>query len=101
MKLTDLEPRWLGEQMFAFRCPHCRAIWLTCKNVAMGNKEQRELAVAANLEPTGPRYGAVLMKPETAWAWTTRDFATMSVTPSIDASKSGHWHGHITNGEIK
>ena len=24
----------------------------------------------------------------------------LTATPSIDASSSGHWHGHITNGEI-
>jgi len=29
------------------------------------------------------------------------DFNTLTVTPSIDASASGNWHGHITNGEIK
>lgn len=101
MKLLDLEPRWLNDHVFAFRCPHCQKIWLTCKNVVMGNGEQRELALAANLEPTGPRYGAVLMDENCAWKWDTADFATMSVTPSIDASKSGHWHGHITKGEIK
>lgn len=99
MKLMDLEPRWLSANVFAFRCPHCQKVWLTCKNVVMSNGEQMELAQAANLEPTGPRYGSVLMDEACAWAWTTADFATMSITPSIDASKSGHWHGHITNGE--
>jgi hypothetical protein len=24
----------------------------------------------------------------------------LTVTPSLDASRSGHWHGFITNGEI-
>jgi len=27
-------------------------------------------------------------------------FETMSVQPSLDGSKGGNWHGHITNGEI-
>lgn len=101
MKLLDLEPRWLSENVFAFLCPHCKQVWLTCKNVVMGTSEQRELAIAANLEPTGPRYGAVLMDPGFAWTWDTADFATMSVTPSIDASKSGHWHGFIRAGAIQ
>lgn len=100
MKLTDLEARWLSENMFAFRCPHCQNTWLTCKNVVMGNREQRELATAANLDPTGPKYGCVLTQEKVAWVWTTMDFHTMSVTPSIDASKSGHWHGYIKNGAI-
>ncbi len=28
-------------------------------------------------------------------------FDTMTVTPSIDGSAGGLWHGYITNGEIK
>lgn len=28
-------------------------------------------------------------------------FETMTVTPSLDGSPGGLWHGHITNGEIK
>ena len=36
------------------------------------------------------------------WALSNLDnFDTMTVTPSIDASGSGNWHGFITNGEIK
>ena len=29
------------------------------------------------------------------------NFATMTITPSIDASASGNWHGFIVNGEIR
>lgn len=29
------------------------------------------------------------------------DFATLTLSPSIDASKSGHWHGFIVQGEIR
>ncbi len=36
-----------------------------------------------------------------AWAKTSDDFNTMSITPSIDASASGHWHGFVTNGDIR
>jgi hypothetical protein len=36
-----------------------------------------------------------------AWNISTKDFETVTVTPSIDASKSGNWHGFIVNGEIK
>jgi hypothetical protein len=28
------------------------------------------------------------------------NFETISVTPSLDGSAAGLWHGHITNGEI-
>jgi len=37
-----------------------------------------------------------------AWNFVSRsDFGAISVTPSLDASASGHWHGMITNGECK
>jgi hypothetical protein len=40
------------------------------------------------------------------YAWTFKPeaqqctFDNLSVQPSLDASPAGHWHGHITNGEI-
>jgi hypothetical protein len=40
-------------------------------------------------------------RDDMAWVISSQDFATMSVTPSLDASASGHWHGFITNGEIR
>jgi hypothetical protein len=100
MKLSELEPRWLDENVFVFRCPHCRNTWLSCKNAQISIKRQFEIFREANLEPAGPRYGVVLMNAEAAWIVGGKDFATMTVTPSIDASASGHWHGHITNGNI-
>lgn len=39
--------------------------------------------------------------PAALWAITGRDFETISVHPSIDASAAGHWHGFITGGEVK
>ena len=49
----------------------------------------------------GAYHDVVDCRPDIAWARTSDDFSTMSVTPSIDASASGHWHGFITNGEIR
>jgi hypothetical protein len=101
MKLTDLEPRWVHENVFVFRCPHCQKTWISCKSTPMSIGEQFEHFRSANLEPAGPRYAVVPMNEETAWAMSGKDFETLSVTPSIDASASGHWHGFITNGEIR
>jgi len=66
----------------------------------MSSQKQRDLILASGLEPTGPKYGVVLTKEECAWTMSSQDFLTMSITPSIDASASGHWHGYITNGNI-
>lgn len=101
MKLSELEPRWLSDNVFVFRCPHCRNTWLSCKNAVISTGDQIDMFQAADLDPTGPRYAVVPMRQDVIWQWDSRDFATMSVTPSIDASASGHWHGHITQGQIR
>jgi len=37
-----------------------------------------------------------------AWSFTSgASFETLTVTPSLDASRAGHWHGFITDGEIR
>lgn len=99
MRLADLEPRWIyKDKVFAFRCPHCRTVWLTCKRVVMGHDQQRaiiEAAFGVDAEPM-----VVGCRDEYAWTFSSTDFATMSVTASLDASPAGHWHGHITAGEI-
>jgi hypothetical protein len=102
MKLTDLEPRWLTPNVFVFKCPHCvlqgwekRQHWLSCKNVAMSNEDQWNLFQTE----LGDRV-VVPSKADMAWNFSTADFSTISITPSIDASPSGDWHGHVTAGEI-
>jgi hypothetical protein len=40
-------------------------------------------------------------EPNMCWSITGTDFSNLSVTPSLDASASGNWHGFITNGEVK
>ena len=57
----------------------------------------------------GENWNVVPSKPEATWSIpgsvpidTKAAFITdLTVTPSIDASASGHWHGFITNGEIR
>jgi hypothetical protein len=66
----------------------------------MGIRQQFELFTAAGIEEDLPRYGTVPMREDYAWTFSGKDFATITITPSIDASASGHWHGCITNGEI-
>ena len=100
MKLVDLDPIWLSLDVFAFKNPTGGKYWLTCKRVPMSRREQMDLCY------TNPKFeqakgDVVLTTPETAWSFVGNDFATLTVTPSIDASASGNWHGFITNGEIR
>ena len=97
MRLIDLEPRWYGTENCAragvtLNCPHCPATG-------------QRLAIAVHLDgtnmdpdPDNPQqWGA----GEHVWSVVSGEgFGDLSLSPSVDASGSGHWHGHITNGEI-
>jgi len=107
VRLTDLSPRWLSPDVFTFLCPHCCHALLTCKRVSMGHRAQSELwkdQFDWDHEYQHVEWGSVdviLCDKECAWTMSSDDFETMTVAPSIDASQSGHWHGHIVAGEIK
>lgn len=97
MRLADLDPRWyvatkLGPRVgFTFNCPHCPS------------DDPHRLGVAVHQdglidpEPENPK----CWPPGHVWEMTGGEFwDTLSLTPSVDASKAGHWHGFITNGQI-
>jgi hypothetical protein len=104
MRLTDLNPRWLTPNVFVFECPcGCygtpRALWLSCKNIVLPSHDQFELFATTIGEDWNMT--TVPMKAEFAWTFSGSDFSMLTVTPSIDASASGHWHGFITNGVVR
>lgn len=48
-----------------------------------------------------PGASVVPCQPACAWKFeNAHRFEQISVTPSLDASASGHWHGFITAGGI-
>lgn len=102
MKLLELDPKWIHENVFVFKCPHCVAggraqpYWLSCKNVALSIHEQMDLFEKAMHDEV-----VVPMRQEVCWKISGKDFGTMTVEPSIDASPSGDWHGCIVAGEIR
>lgn len=97
MRLTELNPRWYaavegGPRVgFTFDCPHCPA------------DDKHRLGIAVHQD------GLIDPEPENkkcwppGFVWTSGgdSWDTLTLTPSVDASKSGHWHGFITNGEIR
>lgn len=106
MRLVDLEPRWLmrnGQRIgFAFRSPVNPAFWQTCfASPTPSNREQRVLFEAEFGDQDHQVQGC---NPAGNWAVTpaiaSAEFASLSVTPSLDGSRGGLWHGFITNGEI-
>lgn len=94
MKLTDLNPRWVGYpgpvyDGVSFDCPHCRTQRLAIK-------------FSPPIDPNGwwpkmtqPTYAGVNL-----WKRTGDTFDTLSLTPSVDASFDSHWHGFIINGQV-
>jgi hypothetical protein len=98
VRLIDLEPREtidadivVGGQLvhdgnrhgmgLSFLCPHCRQVRL---GVFYKN----------------PIDGRVPSDDGLLWTRSGDTFDTLTLSPSIDASKHGHWHGVITNGEV-
>lgn len=101
MRLVDLDPHWLvsrdangyeqpgGRRIgITFLCPcGCRGtdrerrLWATFKNPIDGGEA----------EPDWPVY----------WQRSGETFEDLTLSPSIDASRFGHWHGFITNGEVR
>lgn len=107
MRLSALDPRWIernGERIgVVFRCPHCvgeKFYWLTCYRVPMGNFGDQHEALAPVISE-GNLHRVVPVKRDYAWSFVGDTFETLSITPSLDASASGHWHGYVTAGEIR
>lgn len=114
-RLIDLEPRWLeidGKRVgIMLLCPHCRktplsCFWVSTETICGDDYHTAQYALFSRLLPTfGPEYAGykaedvVPCRRGFAWKRVGDDFAKMSITPSLDASTSGHWHGFITNGE--
>lgn len=112
MKLTDLDPRWLirdGRRIgFIFRSPVKRSWYQSCLLEKCNADTQRDLFNAAlrDLADEGQesaQYTRVQgCRSDCAWKITEgSDFTNLSVTPSIDGSAGGLWHGYITGGEIR
>lgn len=96
MTLESLEPKWIHPNVFTFLCPHCKRVRLTCKNAAMIMHDQFALFA----KEYGERWNIDIVPADPDFIWTiTGAMPDLTVRPSIDASASGHWHGHITGGE--
>lgn len=113
MRLIDLDPRWLvkdGQRVgFIFMSPtQGDAMWMACFENPPGRREQWALFGAAFPRDYRNSKGYDLMvqgmAPTSHWQIAggieAASFETMTVTPSLDGSAAGNWHGFITNGEI-
>ena len=103
-KLIDYKPRWFGLNSisessktikigFTFRCP--------CKKCEESIDKGTRLAVYVTpIDPNNLLAETTWVQPVPTWKRIGEDFETLTLEPSIDASMTGHWHGHIINGQL-
>jgi len=108
VKLTELEPRWIlkdGERIgIVFRCPHCLGpdpALVTCYSKSPGGLGDQYRVLVDLIPDVEERCDVIPCKRDYSWTFVGDSFETLSITPSLDASASGHWHGHVTAGEIR
>lgn len=100
MRLSDLDPVWIvtGDGRHGmgvtFECPCAK-----CRAAGPPYEARRLFAMFSNPIDGGPPEPPD-GRPSPRWKRSGDTFETLTLTPSIDASASGHWHGFITNGEV-
>jgi hypothetical protein len=99
MKLTELNPRWVGlpgpiYDGVAFDCPHCKV-------------QRLAITFSPPIDPNGwwPKITQPTYAGQNVWKRGSGDtFETLTISPSVDASNQvefkNHWHGFITQGEV-
>jgi len=106
MRLVDLNPRWFSAEGspdiigVTFDCPCCPP---DGKITSLGSKYRPRIGVlfVEEIDRDGLPNDVHWTRPGIKWHRVGDTFDTLSLTPSIDASKFGHWHGFITNGEVR
>lgn len=104
MKLLDLEPTWLERDDrkvgFAFRCPLDHTWWQTVYFEPTPMREQFKMTKAALGDK---KHGGRFQPADQSFGWSLQsepDFAVLTISPSVDGSRGGLWHGFIQNGQI-
>lgn len=105
MRLTELRPRPVCDAEgrkgmgLSFNCPSCRtqrlSIWYA--NPMDGGPARQLLPIMPDLPEDIKR---LYTSYNNRWLRTGEDFETLSLSPSVDATSAGHWHGFITNGNV-
>jgi hypothetical protein len=100
MRLLDLDPKWLiqdGKRVgFTFVSPTNNKWRQSCFPHPPPRQVQWDLFGDDDVQGCNPDATWVI-----AGGIDAADFETMTVTPSLDGSPGGLWHGFITNGQIK
>lgn len=105
MRLIDLHPAWLlkdGKRLgFTFISPTNPKARQSCFPNPPKVSEQIDLFDATHGEDIMVQPCNPAQHWQIAGGIDSATFETMTVTPSLDGSKGGLWHGYITSGEIR
>ena len=114
MRLLDLDPLWCSDfgapahakQGVTFLCPHCRKIrlgvWFDVPihgSPPINIEKER----SARLDCDHPEHQPELAEVHFGgkhWHREGDSFENLTLTPSLDCSHFGHWHGNVVNGQI-
>ena len=102
MKLSELEPRWwrfenTGPRVgLTFICPCCRGTDRETRLAIAFHHQGHEAIEDAYIKAYGGGGNNGFI-----WMEDGEIMDNVTITPSVDASAHGHWHGFITNGEIR
>jgi hypothetical protein len=103
MRLIDLHPRWFGFDGqihgLSFECPHCRTTRLAVAFHHKGHELQEDALIRAQSPTTGHIWTVTGDTPAFD-EYEHKGFDHLSLSPSVDASHLGHWHGFVTDGGI-
>jgi hypothetical protein len=123
MNLLDLDAEWLmfeGRRVgFIFRSPTNRDWWQTCFVEKFSHFKGRDGTYDRAGDDAGspdsqcgivkdcaPAAGSNFQMCNVDHQWSVEggienaSLSTITVTPSLDGSKGGLWHGFVTNGQI-
>jgi hypothetical protein len=100
MKLTSLNPRWVG-------IGDTGALIIGITFDSPTTQKRLGVLFTPPIDPEGwvPKIGNPLDHPgffpdSKRWKRSGETFETLNLTPSLDFSGSGEWHGFITCGEV-
>lgn len=100
MRLTELNPRWavdadivLGGQSVHDEDRHGMAVSFDCPCCA--GKTRLAVFFSNPIDGKAPSDDGHKL-----WTRSGDAFETLTLSPSVDASAHGHWHGFIKDGEV-
>lgn len=106
MRLVDLDPHWIGIHDWSENSPYHVGITFRCPHCPPGKRGETTFIAVFFSNPIDPgqlqqKYSWTTSKlAENLWNRQGDTFDTLTLSPSVDASGNGHWHGFITNGEV-